>query len=133
MKIPKSLNEAINLIHESLTDEQIDFIANNPPHSIHHTFGRLIRNDWGLWESGPLVQEVKTRFKLFGHGDDVSSLILNGVWAMTLNDNVEEALNRTAEKIRQHWIACGLDPETGEDKGPLPRKIFFVIETPSKK
>lgn len=100
---PKTIQEAIEIIAGGLNGEELQFIRTHTPSEVHHTVGRHIRNDWGLWvEKTPLVQNFKKRFKLFGHGDDVSGIILEGVWADVTGGDVDSKLNDTAERFRNH-------------------------------
>lgn len=56
----------------------------------HHGIGRWIRNNWGLWEGGPL----QDYFKEMGlwHADDMSGIILKSFHRHINNQplNVEE-------------------------------------------
>lgn len=113
---PKTLNEAIDHLYSNLTDKDKDFIRNNTHASIHHFGGMSMRNGWNLWEKGtPFKKDIMERFNLFGHGDDCSGLIFEGVWTKVNGGDVDVALNATAERYRKHWTKYGVDPLTGEE------------------
>ncbi len=44
----------------------------------HDTLGRWIRNNWGLWEKGPLYNDLHKRG--LQHPDDMSGVILTSFW-----------------------------------------------------
>lgn len=102
--IPKTVDEAIESIFQSLKPSDIDFINSNTSSSIHFGTGMHIRNKWKLWdETSPIKEDFKTRFNLNGCADDISGTILSAVWAKAKNENVEETINKEVEKYREHW------------------------------
>lgn len=119
--VPSTIDEAIGAIVSGLQPDDIDYIKESKSGSVHFTTGMGLRNGWSLWEQDtPLQLDFKRRFRLFGHGDDMSGIILEGVWAKVRGENVNEVLEKTAERFRKHWIKTGLNPETGEQVGPYP-------------
>jgi hypothetical protein len=44
----------------------------------HHTVGRWIRNNWGLWSGGPLKDYLEELG--FAHPDVMSGIILDCFW-----------------------------------------------------
>lgn len=75
--IPTNLDECIQACYQIATDEDLEDIRARPEEDMiefHHTIGRWMRNEWGLWTGGPL----KDYFLNLGlwHPDDMSSLIL---------------------------------------------------------
>lgn len=129
---PKSVNEAIDYLYNNITEEERKFILSEKNHGlIHHGAGTALRNGWGLWEKDtPFKKDVKERFNLFGHGDDCSGLIFEGLWAKVKGKDVDEALNKAATRYYNHWKKCGLNPETGEEVKGFKRDKSFVIEIP---
>lgn len=114
---PKTLDEAIEHLYSILSKEDKKYIKENSQGSVHHFAGMAMRNAWGLWKNGtPFKKDIKKRFNLFGHGDDCSGLIFEGVWAKVKGDNVTETLNSTAERYRVHWKKYGINPTTGKKK-----------------
>jgi len=113
--VPLTINEAIDYIVNTLSQKDIDHIKKSDSSSCHFTTGMYLRNTWHMWDTtNPLNIDFQKRFELFGHGDDVSGIILTGVWAKVNGKNVEEELNKEAEYYRKHWKQQGLDPKTGE-------------------
>lgn len=114
-KIPQTINEAIDVIVSSLEKDDIDFIKSNDSASVHFTFGRALRNNWKLWaEESPIKNDFKKRFHLFGHADDISSIILIGVWAKVEGKDVDISLEQKANEFDAYWLNTGIDSYTGE-------------------
>lgn len=113
---PKTLDEAIEHLYSTLTEEDKEFIRNNSHGTIHHFTGMALRNAWGLWKEGtPFKKDIKKRFNLFGHGDDCSGLIFEGVWAQVKGEDVNTVLTATAKRYTKHWKKYGVNPETGKE------------------
>ena len=114
-KVPSTIAEAIDELYNGLSEEdrkQIMILGDN---DVHFTLGSHIRNNWSLWEtSTPLVQDFISRFRLFGHGDDVSSIILCGVFARVKGFNEENEIFKRLREIRLHWREYGMNSETGK-------------------
>ena len=113
---PKTLEEAVTLITQYLTDPEIDTILANGALSFHHSAGMAMRNAW-LWDNPkenrvrPLAQHFRDRFGL-GHADDMSSLILSGIEASCKNETFDPEPHVT--RFKQHWKDCGVDALTQE-------------------
>lgn len=113
--VPLTVDEAIDFIVNSLSDEEVNTIKSSESSECHFTTGMYLRNTWHMWDTtNPLSLDFQKRFKLFGHGDDVSGIILTGVWAKVNGKDVDEELNKEADHYRKHWKKQGLDPLTGE-------------------
>ena len=113
--IPETLHGAIHQLFNTLSKEEVAWMRANDPGVLHHGFGTNLRNTWKLWEEGNLiVLDMKKRFKLFGHADDVSGLILEGVKALVMDVPLDAALEKKAESYRKHWKRAKIDPETGK-------------------
>jgi len=114
--VPVTLNEAIDYLYSLLETKDIEYIKAENQSGVHFTMGMYLRNNWSLWEQDtPLSKDIRNRFKLFCHGDDVSGLILTGLWAKVNGLNIDEELNKEADKYKKHWPKYGIDPETGEE------------------
>lgn len=114
-KIPKTLNAAIDELYSRLTEDDISFIKKNDNSKCHHYSGMQMRNDWDLWnKNSPLNKDVQQRFKL-SHGDDMSGLIYEGLWARVKGNDVDTALQSAANRYIKHWNEMGVDPLTGQD------------------
>lgn len=52
--IPKTVEEAIEFLDKELNKEDKEFLIKHGAASVHHSLGRWIRNNWGLWKSSEL-------------------------------------------------------------------------------
>ena len=128
MKAPATIYEAIDEIVSTITAEQLEYIKTHDKYSLHHGFGTGLRNEWRLWDrSTPLVKWCESELKV-GHVDDISGLILTGVWQKALGEPVD--LASTIAGYHKHWLGLGLDPITQEPLNkpdqPPAEKPFLV-------
>ena len=74
-KVPSNLKEAIVKLDNDLSEEDKQFLLENGALSVHHTLGRWIRNNWGLWDE---QSELKLNMVKLGniHPDDMSNFII---------------------------------------------------------
>lgn len=76
--VPNNIEEAIKALDVLLSDEDKDYLKTDPKADImvHHTLGRWIRNNWGLWQEEN--NALKTLFVNIGieHPDDMSHEII---------------------------------------------------------
>lgn len=77
--VPTTPEEAIQVLDALLVKEDKEWLATeeNAAIEVHHSLGRWIRNNWGLWADEP--NELKTYFinKGVTHPDDMSGEILD--------------------------------------------------------
>jgi len=79
-KIPQNLEEAILRTINTIisTDDNIKLIKSDTSENIvskvHHTYGRQIRNEWGLWSGSKLKDDLLSIG--LTHPDDMSSVII---------------------------------------------------------
>lgn len=79
MPMPETLDAAIEALDKLLGDEDRDHIlrAEDPGKAVvrmHHSLGRHIRNEWGLWQGSALAQFMRARGT--SHPDDMSHEII---------------------------------------------------------
>ena len=72
--IPKTVDEAVKTLAKIVSKEDRDYLLENGAISVHHSMGRWIRNEWGLWTDSELKDELKQ--KGFEHPDDMSNYII---------------------------------------------------------
>jgi len=74
--IPNNLKEAIKELDEELSKDSKEYLLENGALSVHHSLGRWIRNNWGLWDKED--NELKSNLKKLGyeHPDDMSNYII---------------------------------------------------------
>jgi len=76
--VPTTLEEAVNILKNGLSDDDIYEIRNPNfgSNRLHFTMGILIRNEWSLWNKDTiLVKWFESIYKLT-HADDISKIIL---------------------------------------------------------
>lgn len=111
--VPASYDEAMTLIMRWLEDEDRVKIKEMPaPGLVHFSVGAKFRNAWSLWDRRtPLVLDYRRRFKLFGHGDDVSATLVQHLIANVMEQVFDPEMFGRA--LRDHWARIGVDPLTG--------------------
>lgn len=74
--IPKNIKEAFIELDRILQQEDKEYILRNGHIAVHHSLGRWIRNNWGLWDDD--ANELKNIFIKTGinHPDDMSNYII---------------------------------------------------------
>ena len=73
-KIPKNIEEAIAGLDNLISMEDREYLKENGSIAVHHTLGRYIRNEWGLWTGSELKNELEK--KGLTHPDDMSDYII---------------------------------------------------------
>ncbi len=71
---PRTVDEAVKTLAKIVSKEDRDYLLENGAISMHHSLGRWIRNEWGLWTDSELKNEL--RKKGFEHPDDMSNYII---------------------------------------------------------
>ena len=112
-RVPRTLSESVQMIVESLELEEIEYIKNSKSLiECHHTVGRYFRNNWSLWDKEcPLPIHFREVHKIW-HADDMSGLILYGVWCIVRNEKPD--YENEIKRYHNYWKGYGLDPFTGE-------------------
>lgn len=78
---PTTLDEAVEALMQKLSAEDkkaITSMTEDELHQVHHTLGQWIRNNWGLWQGGPLLDHMTSLG--FIHADDMSGSIIREFW-----------------------------------------------------
>lgn len=77
VQIPATMDEAMGALNTYLSEEDKQWLATEPNSAIkvHHTLGRWIRNQWGLWGDNSPMKELLTK-QGFTHPDDMSNEII---------------------------------------------------------
>lgn len=73
-KIPKNIEEAIAGLDSLISMEDREYLKENGSVAVHHTLGRYIRNEWGLWTGSELKSELEKNG--LAHPDDMSDYII---------------------------------------------------------
>ena len=85
--IPKTLEEAVQQLDAMLSDDDKEYLVENGAISVHHTLGRWIRNEWGLWEGSELKESLEKEG--FSHPDDMSNHIIERLIEKIKNEHNE--------------------------------------------
>jgi len=74
--IPNNLKQAIEYLDKEFTKRDKEYLLENGALLVHHSLGRWIRNNWGLWNEED--NELKANLKKLGyeHPDDMSNYII---------------------------------------------------------
>lgn len=86
MKMPNNLLQAIEYLDKELTKQDKEYLLEHGALSVHHSLGRWIRNNWGLWNEED--NKLKVNLKKLGleHPDDMSNYIIEQ-YIEHLNEN----------------------------------------------
>lgn len=76
MNIPTNLKEAIQELNKSLSQEDKEYLLEHGALSVHHSLGRWIRNNWGLWNEEDNKLKVNLKKLGYEHPDDMSNYII---------------------------------------------------------
>ena len=76
MKIPNNLFEAVQELDKSLSQDDKEYLLENGSLSVHHSLGRWIRNNCGLWNEEDNKLKVNLKKLGFEHPDDMSNYII---------------------------------------------------------
>jgi len=109
--VPTTLDEAVKLLKEGLTAEDIKEIQR--PTSVssqcHFTGGMMLRNEWSLWEKDTiLVRWFQGRYGIT-HADDISGIILECLWNDVRGEPRRD--KELAEHFKKHWKEQGENNE----------------------
>ena len=88
MNMPNNLLQAIEYLDKELTKQDKEYLLENGALSVHHSLGRWIRNNWGLWNEED--NKLKVNLKKLGleHPDDMSNYIIELYVEYLKNENI---------------------------------------------
>ncbi|NJL70974.1 MAG: hypothetical protein HC888_04825 [Candidatus Competibacteraceae bacterium] len=112
-RVPKNLDEAIEMIVESMDESEKAKIRREGFDPLHHHFGVGIwmRNNWSLWdEETPFSRWFRS--KGIFHADDMSGIITKSVVRHLRGEAID--LDGQVVYYRNYWTRQGIDPDTGE-------------------
>jgi len=87
-KWPETVDNLVNDLLTRLSEDDKKRIKETPKEDLrdfHFNIGVDIRNTYGLW--GTNKKLVKQTVGIFGHPDDVSSIIIEKLWERLQRDN----------------------------------------------
>lgn len=100
---PNTLAEAVEILEKELSPDSLYRIRNMDKDDLagmHHTLGRHLRNNWGLWtEDAPLKKHMMRLG--FTHPDDMSSVILESLWHKL--NNMPYDVKAKVQEFQDYW------------------------------
>jgi len=102
MSKPRNLDEAIFSLKNEIPHDilaEIQKMHEDETYTLHNSLGRWLRNEWALWDNGPLVKWFHEAG--IGHPDDMSGIILTSLWCDM--HNVDRRLAQQVACYRQYW------------------------------
>lgn len=101
--LPRTIEECCIEIDEMISEHEKNLVLKWTEDEfiseVHHSYGRWIRNNWGLWQDSDLkVYLEKLGLK---HADDMSSIILRCYWHEIRNKryNIETMI----KEYNEYW------------------------------
>lgn len=86
MNMPNNLLQAIEYLDKELTKQDKEYLLEHGALSVHHSLGRWIRNNWGLWNEEDNKLKVNLKKLGYEHPDDMSNYIIEQ-YIEHLNEN----------------------------------------------
>lgn len=111
-RVPTTLNEAVDMIVQDMSPENVEFIKSHQPADIHFGSGMWLRNNWSLWDRETLLVQWFIQTYRIGHADDISGMIFEAVWAKVRGEAFDPLV--VVKRYHDHWARYGVDPVTGQ-------------------
>jgi hypothetical protein len=102
MNVPTTIDEAVQALMDKLSLEDkaaITRMSEDETSDLHHGLGRWIRNNWGLWQGGPLKDHMMSLG--FTHPDDMSGSIIREFWARL--NKLPSKIAEDVEYYKEFW------------------------------
>lgn len=114
---PDTLERAVLLLDKLLVPEVREVMlaqtsARDCAVVVHHGVGTWIRNNWGLWQGGPLSDDLSARG--FTHPDDMSSVVLQCWCHLQRNETCD--VEAMADYYRAYWQRMAFQPVPNFDE-----------------
>lgn len=102
-KVPINLEEAVTILKEGLTAEDTAEIKKPKFNAaqVHFSVGRMLRNEWTLWDKETILVKWFERNYGLTHADDVSGLILDCLVRDIRGEPRQD--KELANKFIEHW------------------------------
>jgi hypothetical protein len=100
--IPQNIDECMKAFEEMLSPEEqllIIRMSKSELGSTHHGLGQFIRNNWGLWNGGHLLENLKALG--FKHADDMSMSLIEEWWSRM--NNVPSSIDDNIKEYAKFW------------------------------
>ena len=106
--VPTTVDECMKAFTELLTlEEQAEIVCCASKDKLivyHHGLGRWIRNNWGLWAGGPLLDHMKSLG--FRHPDDMSQCLIEEWWSRM--NIIPSTMEDDIKKYAAYWDEKGV-------------------------
>lgn len=102
MDKPKTIEECMVALGSMLSPEdkaEIVKMKKDDLSWLHHGLGRWMRNNWDLWQGGPLVDHMTSLG--FQHPDDMSQSIIVEYWNRV--NNKPSQLQEDIKRYAAYW------------------------------
>lgn len=99
---PTTLDECMTALSEMLSPEdqmKITMMSKSDLIVCHHGLDRWIRNNWDLWQGGPLLEHMQAMG--FTHPDDISMTIIKEWWARM--NKAPSSLQEDLKHYTEYW------------------------------
>lgn len=102
-KIPLTIHEAVQTV---LSLEGSEILKKEPTTTFHHTLGREIRNDWGLWNQDSILHKEFNAIGIY-HADDMSGIIFDTAQKILNGESVR--LKKQVDHYKRYWKGMSLN------------------------
>jgi len=122
LKVPENLEEAMEVLKTMEGLAEFRKVEEKDICLYHHTVGRWIRNNWGLWAEED--NKLKAYFKSLGlwHADDMSSIILTSLWRQLNNKplNIQAQVRHFLDYWKNEGVEAPISrAQATEEQKPL--------------
>lgn len=111
MNTPNNIDEVLIHLDQHVTEKDkklIRSITEEDMWDYHHTVGRAMRNDWGLWDRNSNLHQWFFKTLNIWHADDMSGIIMTSYWRH-LNGVALDLENQT-DRYHKHWKEMNTTP-----------------------
>lgn len=99
--VPSTLNEAVSLLKEALSESETERIKKVSVSQLHLSLGQFIRNEWSLWNDKNVLNIWFKKTYKIKHADDISSIILDCLLKDLNNQPRRDVV--LANEFVEHW------------------------------
>ena len=103
--VPATIEEAVDHIVQTLNPVESRFIMSQSSESAHFGGGRIMRNNWSLWEKETPIKRDAVENYGIAMADDISGLILAWVWAKVRGESFDP--KEHCKRYHEHWPKYG--------------------------
>lgn len=115
--LPTNLEECFKVLKDFLSADDLAFIKKNHKNvsALHHTLGRKIRNEWGLWSGSELKQYFEklnlpreNRYRIDHYSNARKTFVVDMLYMIDSKSDSEELKysiikNREPKSLKEGW------------------------------